>query len=963
MQRYRITGRRLRNAIWLALGAFTCVAALSSLGRLYSTESGLLGIRFNVRGSIPTTDEVLLIALTQPVPNVSGPAIWPTQQLAELVERLDEAGATVIGLDIPGITSSYAHKPIDWAGLRLADAMRAHGKVVMPLSGAKEGDQTLVRADEIAAFSCGHGAIIGFETPDPVTLALPPAELVEAAAGVGSNRVFVDVAGVVREAPLAVSWRGTIYPAFWTELVRLADGLPPGSLRITDDFARLGERSWRINQAAEVLINYRGDYNEFPRVSYHATAAMPNDQLEGLVKGKIVIVGTDRADATSYLRTPTASRMPGAEVAAHVTDNLLAGDPLSRTTPWAGHASAILLALLTAWLVSRAGPLSGLFITAFLVAGVFMVGIGLFLVNIYVPMAEALLAVGLTGALLVANSAASVDSQRVAAETRLHSRLQTIAGIGRLTNSSLDRDQLLIETLRWAEGEIGTEAASLLLMDPSRQFLRFEVALGDKGPMLKDFRIELGKGIAGTVALTGEPVVVDDVRRDPRWAVDIADAIEFQTRSILAVPMTLQNQVVGVLELINKREGTFTDQDVQLLTVIAHQAALFLETARLYRELSDRVDFANDELRNANRRLAIEMARISTLVAQMVDGVVATDASDRIVIFNDVAQEMLGIDEDEALGNPILAVIDNPILVELFAMPLSPHGGSYETEIVLDKETGRTVQAHIALIEREGEQAADKCAIFTDITHLKKLDQMKTDLISFVSHELKNPIASLQGACHMLTDRVKAEDETTEKLLEIARRQARRMQYLVQDFLDLSRVEAGMRLELTWMEIADARELIEGVFELCRHGGSEHHRSMEVDEGLGAFWVDRPKIESVLINLVENAQKYSPEGGDVIVRAYGADGHVVIEVEDQGEGIKPEDLPRLFQSFQRVHDDSYGRVSGTGVGLYVCRHIVQAHGGEITVESVWQEGSTFTVRIPHYTALPGEEGGPPARGE
>ncbi len=949
---------RIRPAIWMALGVFACVAVLSGLGRLRGAENVLLGMRFEIRHTQPTTDDVLLLTLEQPLSAGGGAVTWPLDRLADLVTRLDQAGAVIIGLDIPGMPSSFAQMEVDGAH-ELAEAMRAHGRVVLPMNLAAEGDPQLSRAGEIARYAGGPGELMRPKSLDPGLLALPPAVLIEAAAGIGANNVFPDTDAVVREAPLAVSWNGMIYPAFWTEMVRLSDDLPAGNLRVSDGTVRLGERAWPVTASGEALVNYRGGYRDFPRVSYHVAIGMTPDQRRALVERRIVIVGADLAPLTGYLRTPLAPRMPGAEVAAHVTDNLLADDLLSRSSPSVSYLAALALALLTAWLVARAGPFSGLLMTGLLLAAILIVGVGLFIMNVYLPMSEMLLTVALTGALLVANSAATVDRERVEAETRLRSRLQTIAGIGRLTNSSLDRDQLLVETLRWAEGEIGAEACSLLLMDEGGKHLRFEVALGEKGPMLKDFRIEVGKGIAGVVALTGEPVIVDDVLTDPRWAMDIADAIEFQTRSILCVPMSLQDRVVGVIELINKREGVFTDQDVQLLTVIAHQAALFLETARLYRELSDRVDFANAELRDAHRRLSLEMARISTLVDQMADGVIATDASDRIVIFNDAAGRMLDIDGDEALGNPVLAVVDHPELSSLFAMPLSPLGGSHETEIVLDEETGRTILAHIALIERPEEQAADKCAVFTDITHLKQLDEMKMDLISFVSHELKNPIASLEGACQMLTERVNTDDEQTLQLLDIARRQGRRMQYLVQDFLDLSRIEAGMRLDLTWMEIADPEQLIQIVFELCRQRGSGHGRAIEVAEDLGVFWADRPKLESVMINLIENAHKYSPGGGTITVRILSREGQVIIEVQDEGVGIKPENITRLFHSFQRVDDDSYGRVSGTGVGLYVCKHILEAHGGGIEVESVWGEGSTFRAHFPHFTAAPGEDGGPP----
>lgn len=630
----------------------------------------------------------------------------------------------------------------------------------------------------------------------------------------------------------------------------------------------------------------------------------------------------------------------------------LATHSLMRAPVWAQYALLLAFALLEGWWAGRGDPLARLLATLGVLALLFALGFSLLLARVHLPLMAPLLATTLTGGLLIADAAAQADHRRTEAETRLQSRLATISGIGRLAGSSLERDRLLVEILQWAQREIDAEGSSLMLMEPDGEHLRFEVALGDKGEMLQDITLRLGEGIAGTVAQTGEPIIAQDVHRDPRWIRDVAYAIDFETRSILCVPMTLHDRVVGVIEVLNKRGGAFTANDVHLLQAIAQQAALFLENARLYGALADRVNLADAELRRANERLAFEMARLATLVEEMSDGVVATDEADRVVIFNHAAERMFGIDARGALGRPAVTVFDHPVLVEMFAIPLSPHAGSWETEVVLDETEGRVVLARIALIDQPGRQAVGKCAVFSDISHLKALDRMKMDLISFVSHELKNPIASLQGACQMLHGRLTIDDERTRGLLEVASRQSRRMQYLVQDFLDLARIEAGQRLELRWSEIADAEALARGAIALCRNVGSEHELRVEVVPEMPVFWADRDKLEAVLINLIENAVKYSPGGGQVTVRI-GVEGQqVIIAVQDQGVGIREQDLPRLFHSFQRLHDSTWGQVSGTGVGLYICKHIMEAHGGDIAVESAWGEGSTFRLRLPLHTAPP-----------
>ena len=948
--------RRWRSGIIAALVIFAAIGLLDALGRLQGVEHVLVGARYSLRGSRPPAPQVLLLTVEEASAAADEPALpWSRVSMAELIRALDRAGAAVIGLDLPILAGDLLPTGSAEEHRELAAAIRAHGRVVLPMIIRERPSTGGGGIEQLAPYALGKGEIRRPSSLLPGAIALPGAEIAKAAAGIGATNIYPDLDGVVREAPLAVSWAGTRYPSFWLELVRVFDGEPPGSATASPGRVQVGDREFLTNENFEIYINYVGGYREFPRLSCAAALEMPPEALQQAVSGRIIVIGTDLAGVTPLLGAPTAPQMPGVEVAATVTENL-AGNNLFRRPPW---SITMLLTLAFTVLVGRvvagSSPLHGLLATLTLLLLIAVVGLALFMVGVYLPLAPPLLSVGLTGALLAANSAAASDRQRAEAEARLQSRLQTIAGIGRLVNSTLDREQLLVEILRWAESEINAEASSILTMDPDGRHLRFEVALGDKAEMLKDISVRVGEGIAGTAAATGEPIIAQDVRQDRRWSPDVAYAIDYETRSILCVPMMLRNKVVGAIEVINKIGGPFTEYDVQLMQVIANQSALFLENARLYGVLSERVDLANDELRRANERLQFEMARIATLVDEMADAVVATDAADLVVIFNNAAERMFGIRDRKATGQPVVTLFDQPEIIDLFSMPLSPHGGSYETEITLDDSGGRVLRAHIALVDQPNARTIGKCAVFTDISHLKQLDRMKTDLISFVSHELNNPIASLQAACRVLHDRLAPDDERSGKLLEVATKQSRRMQYLVQDFLDLSRIEAGQELALQWTEIAEPENLIAGAISLCRRMDEDHVVGVAVDESAPPLWADRNKLEAVIINLVENAVKYSPDGGRVDVNLYREGDEIIIAVADEGIGIREEDLPRLFRSFQRVHDRSHGQVSGTGVGRYICMHIMQAHGGNVTVESTWGEGSTFRLHLPIRSGPPERE--------
>ncbi|MHB8994988.1 MAG: ATP-binding protein [Armatimonadota bacterium] len=530
-------------------------------------------------------------------------------------------------------------------------------------------------------------------------------------------------------------------------------------------------------------------------------------------------------------------------------------------------------------------------------------------------------------------------------------RLQAIAGIGRLIDSSLDREELLQAIMQWVATELNVEACSLLLLDEKKERLHFEVALGPKGDLAKGFTVAVGEGIVGLVAESGEPIIINEALDDPRRNRDIAEAIDYPLEKVLCVPMTLHGEVIGVLEVMNRLDNLdFTPHDSSLLQVIAQQASLFLENARLYGLLQQRVEYANAGLVAAMKQLRAEKARIDTLVEEMVDGVLAVDAEDKIVLVNSVARDLLGLQRGRLDDQPLNSLQLHPSLAELFSRPLDLEATSVSEEVDLLEDGTRVIRATVAHIEGMAGEAAGKCAVFTDITHFKQLDQMKTDLVSFVSHELKTPLTSISLYGHLLREKIEA--QCLSAALDNAAaidRQATRMKHMVEDFLNLSRIEAGRPLDMFFQPVAEVRAFVEEVVMIEARTTHDHEFSLDIARGLPPLWADRGKVEEVLINLVNNAIKYSPEGGLIEVRLQPLDDMMEFSVKDSGVGIAPEEQSRLFQRFQRVGHGSTQRIGGTGLGLFVCKALIEAHGGRIWFESEPDKGSTFyfTVSIYH----------------
>jgi PAS domain S-box-containing protein len=529
-------------------------------------------------------------------------------------------------------------------------------------------------------------------------------------------------------------------------------------------------------------------------------------------------------------------------------------------------------------------------------------------------------------------------------------RLRTIAAIGRLIDSSLDREELLKAIMQWVATELNVEACSLLLLDERKERLHFEVALGPKGDQAKGFTVAVGEGIVGLVAKTGEPIIINEALDDPRRNRDIAEAIDYQLEKVLCVPMTLHGEVVGVIEVMNRLDNlNFTAHDSSLLQVIAQQASMFLENARLYSVLQERVEYANAGLLAAMKQLRAEKARIDTLVEEMVDGVLAVDAENRIVLVNSVARDLLGLQSGKLEDQPLSSLRLHPCLMELFSRPLGVETRSASEEIDLLEDGSRCIRATVAYIEGMAGEAAGKCAVFTDITHFKQLDQMKTDLVSFVSHELKTPLTSISLYGHLLREKIQA--QSLEAALDNAAaidRQATRMKHMVEDFLNLSRIEAGRPLDMFFQQLPQVRAFVEEVVMIEARTTHDHEFSLDIPHELPPLWADRGKLEEVLINLVNNAIKYSPDGGLIEVKLQPVNGMIEFSVKDSGLGIAPEEQCRLFQRFQRVCRDSAQRISGTGLGLFVCKALIEAHGGRIWFDSEPGHGSTFYFTVPLY---------------
>jgi len=342
-------------------------------------------------------------------------------------------------------------------------------------------------------------------------------------------------------------------------------------------------------------------------------------------------------------------------------------------------------------------------------------------------------------------------------------------------------------------------------------------------------------------------------------------------------------------------------------------------------------------------RLLLEKAQMDVILQHMADGILLVDQHRRIVLVNPAAERMLGVAPHEALGRDHLEVTHHFDLDERMARVLAT--GEPETlEIRRAHPEEQILEARLNLAVSGGERSV--LVMLRDITRSRQLEQMRTEFVSNVTHELRTPLTSIQGFAETLLEGALDEPETARHFVEIMLRESRHLGALIDELLDLSRVESG-RFRMQRRPTAPGDLIATTVARLAQKAERAGLTlSADVPEGLPLVNGDPDRLVQVLSNLVENAIKYTPAGGRVSLSARHEDGRVLMAVTDTGVGIPRADLGRIFERFYRVDKARTRATGGTGLGLAIAKHIVEAHGGTIAVESEVGKGSTFTVSLP-----------------
>ena len=451
-----------------------------------------------------------------------------------------------------------------------------------------------------------------------------------------------------------------------------------------------------------------------------------------------------------------------------------------------------------------------------------------------------------------------------------------------------------------------------------------------------------GHGLLGLLIKEGRPIRIVNIGADPRSVGFPANHPPMVT--LLGIPIIYRGQIVGDLYLTDKENGEmWSDVDEWLTSLLASHAAVAIGNAHLYRTLERERMQADNERR-----------RLEVLLDNLPEGVLLCDAAGIVTILNPVARRLFGWEVGYHVTN-------RPARVQ------HPDGSDYvpadlplmqtlrdrvhirgQHLVVADPTTGqpRDIFASTAPLADAAGRLTGAIGVYQDITALKEVERLKDDFFSMATHELRTPLTSITMSSGLLAELLAAQGGRMGELARLVAENAQRMRTLVDDLLDLSRLEHG-RLVLhrrTFDLGAAVQHVVDQIEPLAER--KQQTLTVQVPPAPNAVQADSSRIEQVLLNLLGNAIKYTPAAGAVGVGISRQDGQIQVTVQDSGPGVLPEEREHIFERFYRTQQHEVDRSSGTGLGLPIARMLVELHGGRLWYEDAPGGGSCFCFTLP-----------------
>ncbi len=515
--------------------------------------------------------------------------------------------------------------------------------------------------------------------------------------------------------------------------------------------------------------------------------------------------------------------------------------------------------------------------------------------------------------------ALAINHLRVGAEIRRRARdMEAISQVARRIAAGWDIDRILTMVAESTQVRFGMDYLGVLTVDEAAgEFVMRAQAGSLARPAAQAHRQKLSEGLAGRAYLSAQQVLARDVKREP----DTIDVIGSEVRSELIIPLRSGDHVIGVMIYGSRHVDAFSDEDILALQMLADPVAVAVENARLYDD--------------AQR----ERQRLSAVLASTGDAVIVTDAAGQVQLFNRAAEALFGVTAEQAIGMRLEETVRHPDLMDAYRR--GPEARVFELAL----SDISTYVGHLTPVRDETLGLLGRVLTLHDISDLKRLDQLKSQMIRMASHDLRNPLNLAFGYLDLLEDAVADQGKTVRPFLDGLGSGLRHMQTLIQDLLNVERIESATERIRESIDLNDvARRAADEV--RLQADGKRHELIIQLADRPARVSADPVQIQQLAVNLVSNAIKYTPDGGRIQVRVRCADDNAILEVEDNGLGIPKDAQAKLFQRFYRVKMKGTEDIEGSGLGLSLVKAVVEQHRGKIEVDSEEGHGSIFRVRLP-----------------
>ncbi len=519
----------------------------------------------------------------------------------------------------------------------------------------------------------------------------------------------------------------------------------------------------------------------------------------------------------------------------------------------------------------------------------------------------------------------AVQNAHLFAESQRRAQLMTsLAESASVITASLDLDEVLQRILSQIREALRVETVFLALKDQPGEKLIFTASSARNDSDLSDLQTKIGEGFAGRVAQTGRGQVIADTAKDTSFSLAFERNIENDIQAIICAPLKSEGEIMGVLEAINPVNGKFEPDALEVLTGIGSLAGTAINHARLYEQVQ-----------------AAEQ-RYHDLFQDSIDPIFISDFEGKIVEVNRQAEFFTGLENKALVSKSINQLLSSEEPIPGLETESLKPGEIYSIEAEFGPEDGTQTPIRLYVRSVNGQNYQ---WLIRDLSERRRLDQLREDLISMIYHDLRSPLANIVSSLDVFDTMLPEDgDPAYRSLLNIALRSTERIQRLTNSLLDISRLESGQPvLNLFPISLVLlAEDSVEAVSPIA--STKNQIINIKISPEISHIKVDGDMIRRVLVNLLENAVKYSPPDGEITLGAEIKAENTVIWVQDSGPGIPAEEKDQIFDKFTRLNPK--GSQKGFGLGLAYCRLAIEGHGGRIWVDSKPGKGSRFSFTLP-----------------